>query len=72
MLVFKSMVGDLDAEKYIVKYMNIENSSVGQCTIHARKELSIMHSGMGNFYYSGGAKVISMSSTGIGKVKKQD
>lgn len=70
--ISNSMVGDFYAKNFIVETLVVENSSVGQCTIYADKELSILHSGTGSFYYYGDAKVVSMSSTGIGRVKKED
>ncbi|HHB79072.1 MAG TPA: DUF2807 domain-containing protein [Saprospiraceae bacterium] len=67
--ITSSIVGSLQAEDFLVDYLDIDNSSVGNVRIHADVELDIEHSGIGNLHYSGNANITDLSSSGIGKVK---
>ena len=63
-------VGDVDAVDFVCKNLQIENSGTGDMRCRADVELSIENSGVGNVEYAGTATLKSVSSTGVGHVKK--
>lgn len=69
--VNNSSVGDMNMKDFHTKQMTIHNSSVGNASVYASEEITIEHSGIGNFSYSGDAAVKGLSASSIGKVSKE-
>ncbi|MDR2009617.1 MAG: DUF2807 domain-containing protein [Bacteroidales bacterium] len=65
-----SGLGGVDAKKLTADIVSVENSSVGNISVYARKELSLDNSGIGNITYYGDAEIKSLNDSGIGKIKK--
>ncbi len=64
-------VGSLKAFDLQVDKLTLENSGVGSAEVNAQQEISIDASGIGSVRYKGDPTVKSMSSSGLGSVKKQ-
>ena len=70
-IIKNSSVGNMNMREFTVKKLTINNSSVGNSHVSASEEISIDHSGVGNFTYSGNPVVKELNSSGVGKVSKE-
>lgn len=66
-----SGVGNINTSKFTAKIMDVTNSGVGNVDIYVTEELKLKNLGIGNIYYEGGASIIDIDSSGIGKIKKK-
>ena len=64
-------MGSIEAEELEATRLTINNSGMGSADVYATTELAINSSGMGKVMYSGKAEVVSLSSSGMAKVKKK-
>ena len=70
--VNNSGVGNLNARKMEAAKAKVVNSGVGSVNVHATQELSMTNSGVGSITYSGDAEILTMNSTGVGKIKRDN
>jgi len=67
---FMSGVGNINSMNLEAGKVTASNTGVGSVSIYATEELSMTNTGVGSISYSGEAQVVSLNSSGIGKVKK--
>jgi len=65
-------IGDFNSQNLIADRVFIQNSAVGNILLHAEKEISIRHSGVGYIHYSGNAILRDVRQNGVGEIKHVD
>jgi phage pi2 protein 07 len=65
-------VGDFNASDLFADRVSIQNSAVGNILLHAEKEITIKHSGVGYIHYSGKAILKDVRQHGVGEIKHVD
>ncbi len=65
-------VGDFSAGDLVADRVSLQNSAVGNVLLHAEKEITIRHSGVGYIHYSGKANLKDVLQHGVGEIKHVD
>ena len=69
LIVKNQAIGDFNARDLIADRASIQNSAVGNVLLHAEKEITIKHSGVGYIHYSGKAILKDVRQHGVGEIK---
>lgn len=62
-------IGDFHAGDLIADRVSIQNSAVGNVLLHAEKEITIRHSGVGYIHYAGKGILKDVRQHGVGEIK---
>ncbi len=61
--------GDFNSKDLIAGHVSIQNSAMGNVLLHAEKEITIRHSGVGYIHYSGKAILKDVRQNGVGEIQ---